>query len=437
MKKIKWAAVFLALTLMLVAIPVGAQQGTFASYRALSTGGQFVYDSMTITENTDWLKWARDFAPAIQEEYIDFVSDPGNRENHIGIFAVLSAEVIDIEQVPNGMVDAYYEMDTYLQTYEEVEAYIVGVNYTVFEETNYYTNGINYRMVIIAKVDGQWYKVQEAHCTRSMLEDNGSQEYTKTALKALDEKESLALTGYRTLSKEQMENLEKAGGSILQPSVYAQVTDSAGTRAARAKIGVENHNVIKTIRVKMTRLYGQPVHSVNMEEYIKVVLANEVYPSWNGDALRACAMAVKMYGWYRVLVPKYPGMGYDVKDTSVDQNYNPSGANVGNANIVRACNDINTAILLNSDFNFFCTYYKAGPPNVDPYSVTTPYQANVSHPQYCGDLSQWGAQYLANNYGMIDWYILYFYYDYSGRPDGSTGQTYWFYYSDYFFGCYH
>lgn len=181
-----------------------------------------------------------------------------------------------------------------------------------------------------------------------------------------------------------------------------------------SRTGSPLNKSVKEIKVKMTRLSGAPIHTVNMLTYSKVVLANEVYSSWHYEALYACGLAVKTYGTYRILVPKYPNLGYDVKDTSADQNYNPNGVNVGNARIAKAIDDLQEWLVADSNNNIICTYYKAGKQGVDPRTGDDP-----NHTKGCGDLSQWGAQYLADTVGWEFTDILDFYYSYSLLPDGS------------------
>lgn len=80
------------------------------------------------------------------------------------------------------------------------------------------------------------------------------------------------------------------------------------------------------------RVYGEPyspcilnrtgyeTQVVNFKEYVKHVLPNEWVYNWPGEALRAGAMAVKMYGWFWI---DYPG-SWDVRDDVCDQVYNPN-----------------------------------------------------------------------------------------------------------------
>jgi len=56
---------------------------------------------------------------------------------------------------------------------------------------------------------------------------------------------------------------------------------------------------------------GQIDH-IPMEDYVKLVLVIEVSASWPAESLRAQAVAVRTYGWYSILHPRYTS--YDVND---------------------------------------------------------------------------------------------------------------------------
>ncbi|HKY84327.1 MAG TPA: LamG-like jellyroll fold domain-containing protein, partial [Anaerolineales bacterium] len=90
-----------------------------------------------------------------------------------------------------------------------------------------------------------------------------------------------------------------------------------------------NEPIPGTIRVRVTgyaycdttRPYT--VQTVDFKEYVKHVLPNEWVASWPGEALRAGAMAVKMYAWQIVASGgKWPDA--DVYDSTCDQVYLPS-----------------------------------------------------------------------------------------------------------------
>jgi len=80
--------------------------------------------------------------------------------------------------------------------------------------------------------------------------------------------------------------------------------------------------------IKVLRTATGEIETVDFNYYVKNVMPNEWgMPGWPTETLKAGAMAVKMYGWMHVTTyHKYPGLGYDVKDSTADQVYRPGTA---------------------------------------------------------------------------------------------------------------
>ncbi|MBF8378990.1 SpoIID/LytB domain-containing protein [Alicyclobacillus mali] len=81
------------------------------------------------------------------------------------------------------------------------------------------------------------------------------------------------------------------------------------------------------IRVAI-RAYNNPtapilyVQTLGFEEYCEDVLPNEWIPSWNEEALKAGAIAVKMFAWYWTLHPRTEnGWTFDVDNTTNYQTF--------------------------------------------------------------------------------------------------------------------
>lgn len=83
----------------------------------------------------------------------------------------------------------------------------------------------------------------------------------------------------------------------------------------------------KTIRVAVreSRPGGEPnprgrilyVKTVPFDEYVMSVLPGEWLPAWHDSSLKAGAVAVKMYAWYRVLNPtRLDGWEFHVDNTT-------------------------------------------------------------------------------------------------------------------------
>ncbi|HEX6287720.1 MAG TPA: peptidoglycan-binding protein [Herpetosiphonaceae bacterium] len=157
-------------------------------------------------------------------------------------------------------------------------------------------------------------------------------------------------------------------------------------------------STIRVYRVSLGR-----IDTVDFRFYVKHVLPSEWIPSWHAESLRAGAMPVKTYGWYWTMYSKYPGSGYDVKDTTADQVYNPSVSYASTDAAVDAT--WNYRITRNSAI--FQAHYCAGSYN----SSRTSGQCSEKHGWTVGTyMSQWGSKWYADNGRGWQW-MQTFYYD--------------------------
>ena len=174
----------------------------------------------------------------------------------------------------------------------------------------------------------------------------------------------------------------------------ANVTQDIGTMATHTTPPT-------TIRVRRVSLGRTDV--VDFKTYVKHVLPSEWIPSWHSESLKAGALPVKLYGWYWTIYAKYPGSGYDVKDTTSDQVYNP---NVSYAS-TNAAVDATWGYKLTRNNNIFQAQYCAGSYN----SSRTTGQCSQNHGWTVGNyMTQWGSKWYADN-GRTWQYMMTFYYD--------------------------
>lgn len=146
-----------------------------------------------------------------------------------------------------------------------------------------------------------------------------------------------------------------------------------------------------TIRVLQTGT--NTIVTVDFKDYVKHVLPNEWFPSWDSEALQAGALAVKTYGWFRLLNPKYPGKGYDVRDDTADQVYIPSSSTPSSTD--EAVEDTwNTK--LTQGGSIFAAQYDSG-------------AAGSPDPLYPGRLSQYGTDYWARGEKTHETILHYYY----------------------------
>ncbi|MCI8337641.1 MAG: hypothetical protein HFH62_03005 [Lachnospiraceae bacterium] len=261
--------------------------------------------------------------------------DQENRDHHVGIFNVKHVEIKQIEKMQDL---SKFEIATYDQSVGAVLRVVAKME--VYKEEECFVNGENVFYFVLnpeGKIIGCWNFEEEG-------EDGAS------------------------------------NGGI---SLYSYDTPIADVKSNPS-----------TIRVKTSG----GIVKVDFKKYVKVVAKCEVgYPSWNMNALKACAVAIKNYGIARVHRHKYAGLGYDVKATEADQVYNPNKESVPKCNdAVNAIWDVFWVDAKNRLFPGFHVHSKA----YNSYAVKNG-----------GVVSQTKAQELASEKGYSWIKILRFFYD--------------------------
>lgn len=120
-------------------------------------------------------------------------------------------------------------------------------------------------------------------------------------------------------------------------SIYKILTTSVfvlgGTLLSRpetalAQLQTINNTALPSVIRVAIRAYNNPVapieyvQTIGFQEYCRDVLPNEWIPSWNVEALRAGAIAIKMFAWYHTLHPvTEEGFTFDVDNTTNFQQF--------------------------------------------------------------------------------------------------------------------
>ena len=73
------------------------------------------------------------------------------------IFAeVNAANVVSIEKIDNCYAPKFNELSDFFETEDSYEVYLVGIDMTVNINTEYFYNGINYKLVVLVNNNGVW-----------------------------------------------------------------------------------------------------------------------------------------------------------------------------------------------------------------------------------------------------------------------------------------
>lgn len=256
--------------------------------------------------------------------------------------------------------------------------YLVKCGMTVYQDTPYYFEGNNY---LVITVDG------EGGARRIF---NDTLAAPELVLKYEEREADKKYFGRRFT--------EERGG-------YGPIL-SDGTKIGSTHSGT----MPSTIRVRRKSL-GNRIDRVNFKTYCKVVACAEVGYSSSGHANyhKSSILAVKNYGWWRVLNPRNASSGFDIEDNQDDQIYNPEKHNISSSSYSRLMghvNDVWNVIMVNSEKKVFKAMYATGNSTNHTY-------------QHRGRLYHYGAKVFAEQGRGYKW-ILEYYYSYSSRNDSDN-----------------
>jgi len=274
-------------------------------------------------------------------EFLNFINDDANRINHIGIFNFKTSNIVSITQVLD-----YIDVYNLSQYNDIVNVFSMNcyVSVETYNDSDYLDNGVNsFHLIIVENLIGEFFIF------------------------------GIARERHPIIFNTQNEN---------------------GVRSYDAPVFDNSLGIWQTPSTINVRNYG----TVDFRNYCNVVTMNEFgNSSYNQDARRAVAMAIKNYGWNRTLVQKYPNYEYDVRETTEDQVYNPT--NIPTSSVISAVTDIYGYVMLSCDYGLFPGFHCSS-------------SSTNSHATYHGGiLSQLEANSLGNS-GMSWKDILHYYYDY-------------------------
>lgn len=298
------------------------------------------------------------------------------KKNNIGLwnldgFKTIKYKQVSKDEVPSSCVNYNDYVD-----YAELVTYYVCCDITTKEDNTDMYSGVNYFIFVFGKDNNDEYKLLQWSQYSVM-------EMQESMLAFKSESGTLKNTNN---GRVQLTSLSSIKEQIWDYGTSEQIKNDPSYCPMPSKI-----------RVKI-RSTGE-ISTVDFYYYIKNVLPNEwVALADPMESLKAGAMAVKMYGWYRCYNHKYYGMGFDVYDTLVDQVYRAGSEHPRSTEAINAVAGI-------------------GIKNASGLIFETQYNARAQK-QSSGFISQTGANYLAN-IGYSWFQICSFYYSNSSKSYGN------------------
>ncbi len=297
-------------------------------------------------------------------DYQSFIADTTNRDNHVGIFNKKSLQLISSHQNDSVCIEMLNYPEEIISEFVSIENWSCSVFVEVYNETgNLHTGENKYNIYVGKHKDGNEYILS--------IERNGIAENNND-------------DGLYFPNASPEKPLSTRGHFFENP------------KAIRVAIYKESENA-KTI-------------TCDFREYCyNVTFCEFGSKGYHLEAIKSVAVAVRQYAYYRINNPKYEDVDYDVKSTNADQIYNEDKDHNDNPNVKRAVDETWNNLILSSDYGIIMPSYSAG-------------TKNSPGVQYCGRLSQNGANYLAKKGYTFD-RILKYYFDHVQGVEYRNGSN--------------
>lgn len=340
-----------------------------------------------------------------QEDYNYFVNYFADTSEKNGIKQLDSVNVSDLYKIDESEASQYFITDEYDVLAEgNTYSYVAEINCSTETENQYFIDGYNYILMVLAEENNELKVVQVNKPNTELLE-----KYVINNVEAEAECYEAKQAGINAIEECDNGRLVGADGQLITEGfeiATAEIADSDSdiNPASRSynKLGhYTTYSYPSSIRVKLNKTGNNAITRVDFSTYMKCVLPNEWYASWNTESLKAGAFCVKMVGIYRAINPISSAGGYDL--TQGTQYYVPNSQNATTNAVIDSI--VNLGMADSAGILFF-PEYAAGT------SGSTGTKAS-------GQLKQWGSQKLAQS-GYSYKQILNYYYSGSCYSSGDV-----------------
>lgn len=140
--------------MMLVCIPTMAEE--INPITPQSEQEQVIINYFNSINQQNWSAWSSGYAPSIRDSYFKFSTNINNQQKNLGILTVNNVTILAIQKFDAETAPRYPELEQYYKN-DNYECYKVSMNLTVNEETRYFKNGYQERLVILVKENNKWY----------------------------------------------------------------------------------------------------------------------------------------------------------------------------------------------------------------------------------------------------------------------------------------
>lgn len=180
----------MSILMLTVVFIISCLSSAFASDN-FGTPEKVIYSLIDSINNNSWDTYISLQVNSNKDTYRLFFNNDQNKKDNIGLLDVQQAKIEDIKLLPVNEMAKLAISNEYLNTYPEVTAYYVAIDFKVKEENKYFFNGTNFRIIFLAKENSEWKVLQESDAPIEILVSDGfgfNTESEKIAMNILNER---------------------------------------------------------------------------------------------------------------------------------------------------------------------------------------------------------------------------------------------------------
>ncbi|GHU61853.1 hypothetical protein FACS189418_2220 [Clostridia bacterium] len=337
----------------------------------------------------DWGKYLSLWCQEEQNALRQFLTNTQNQEEALGILTVKYAVLKEIKKLSQQEQLEYAEVYEYLDRYQNVESYVVAIDYGVRQVNKYFYNGINYIILTVGLENSELKLLNYANPSLELIENLDT--IGENICKNLDAYSSYRArdTAFRVKESRLEGFVVDSDMSVKENLIDPGETYTPPTGLRLRKVGdIFDH--IKPSQIVLASSKGSTPYTVYFPDYVCVVTNTESSASvWSNEAMKAMIILVQQYGVYHVVVyDKYPQYNFDILDSTADQHYDlnkwNNTAEVYRQKITTLYNQIQHVYMSTQSGQLFSSHYVKNA-DWDRYS-------DYFYSIYQDDLKKWGDQ---------------------------------------------
>jgi hypothetical protein len=408
---LQWPKAFMALLLMKLLVPVAyAVTNSSSGDRDSSEASTVINRMVQAINNQDSQEYISCFSKENRGLMERFIAENPDQT----FFKEQNATLVNIRELPKEFGVASGGLVTRDQSLDRTRFFYAEIRFKVNREEKWLYNGINHRLIVMTEETDGWKIAGIPVPSIRVLVESGYGFRTEAEKKAVEIEATMEARGLvtnyegRVIANLAASEADLAKEKQTDLSIIPEVSPTATDEHARP-------SSIKVYLTYQTNkdYWKTSTATVNFYDYIRDVLPNEWVASWYTSyptAVRAGALAVKMYGWYHVYHPKWNFSPYyaDVQDNTNDQKYI---VNSRHSSTTQAISDVGGIGVDRADGNLFETQHIQGSENDGGY--------------HGGKMWHFGTKYWAGK-GKGYTFMVHYYYDYSTNT--ANQLAHFFYY---------